>query len=286
VTRLERELGVKLLERTPRGVAPTGPGTVLHQATRAGLGALAMGLEEIERLRAGKAGRLSIATGGTTVRHFMRDAVFQFRRRHPHVALHFEPGSSTQQCLEAVARRSADVAFITITGPLRGFEQRQVLEMPVVLLVPRDDPLARRRRIQIGDLATIRYVSLSESTASHHFLNEVLAREGVSLQPTARVDDFDTANVFVELGLGHAIVPIVHGRIFERSGRVRALPIQGLPPIPVGWAARSFQFLPPVAVEFMQILLETARQWQKLPGVKVVAAPEARAVAAAKLPGG
>lgn len=270
VARLERELGIALLERTRKGVVLTAAGRVLYDATSAGLGALGMALREIQRLRDGEAGRLSIATGGTTVRHFMRDAVIQFRKRYPHATLGFEPASSTQQCLDAVARRSADMAFVTLSGDLRGFEHRLVMEHPLVLLVRRDDPLASRRTIRIRDLKGIRYLSLPPSTSSHRFIAAAVAKEGVTLTPAAQVDDFDTANVFVELGFGHAIVPAVQGRNFDRAGRVRAIPIQGLPPVPVGWTTRSFKLLPPVALEFMEILAESATQWKGIPGVKLI----------------
>jgi DNA-binding transcriptional LysR family regulator len=271
VSRLERELGVALLERTPKGTVVTPAGRLLYEATSASLGALAMARHEIQRLRDGKAGRLSIATGGTTVRHFMRDAVIQFRQRYPDAPIHFEPGDSTRHCLDAVARRAADMAFVTIGGAVRGFEQRPLLRMPLVLLVRRDDPRARRRSLRMADLKAIHYISLPDSTSSHAFIREHLAREGVALVPAMHVDDFDTANVFVELGLGHAIVPAVQGRSFSRSGRVVGIPIQGLPPIAVGWAARSFALLPPLALEFMDLLRKIAAQWADIRGLEVIA---------------
>jgi DNA-binding transcriptional LysR family regulator len=271
VARLERELGVSLLERTRKGVLPTAAGQLLHQATSVGLGALALAQREIQRLREGGPGRLAIATGGTTVRHFLRDAVLRFRTGHPDAALHFEPGSSSAECLDAVARRRADLAFITITGERPGFECRPVMEHPLVLLVRRDDPLARRRTLRVRDLAGLRYIGLSPSTSSSRLIAEALAGEGVVLTRVANVDDFDTANVFVEIGLGHAIVPAVQGRHFERAGPVRAIPIRGLPPVLVGWAARHFRLLPPVAHEFMEIVGECAAQWRGIPGVKLLA---------------
>ena len=270
VTRIERELGVAVLDRSAKGVALTHAGQILYHASSAGLGALSLAVREIHRLRAGEAGRLSISTGGTTVRHFMRDAVVRFRELHPEVTLQFEPASSTARCLEVVARRRADLAFITITGELPGFELRPVLEQPLMLLVRADDPLASRRHVRIQDLRTISYIALSESTAHNGLIREHVGQQGVSLTPTARVDDFDTANVFVELGLGQAIVPAVQGRDFDRGGRVRAIPIRGLPPVPVGWAARRFKLLPPVALEFIDVLAETAKQWRGIPGVKLI----------------
>jgi hypothetical protein len=62
----------------------------------------------------------------------------------------------------------------------------------------------------------------------------------------------------------------VHGRSFEQSGTVRAIPIRGLAPIPVGWAARSFRFLPPVAGAFMDAVAANARRWRRIPGVRLV----------------
>src|SRR6185369_13628630 len=79
VSRLEREIGVPLLDRGPRGVTPTPAGQMLYQASSAGLGGLSLALQEIERLRLGRGGRLAIATGGTTVRHFMGEAVREIR---------------------------------------------------------------------------------------------------------------------------------------------------------------------------------------------------------------
>jgi DNA-binding transcriptional LysR family regulator len=270
VARLERELGVALLERTRKGVAPTAAGSILHEAARDGLTTLSLAVREIARHRDADAGRLSVATGGTTVRHFLRPAVIAFRRRHPEVALHFAPVSSTDECLETVARHDADLAFVTLSGERRGFEQKPLMEHPLVLLVRRDDPLARRPRVHARDLAGIRYIALSDATTSQRILTARLQEERIALRAVARVDDFDTAHVFVEIGLGHAIVPAVHGRSFEQSGGVKAIPIRGLAPILVGWAARSFRFLPPVAEAFMGAVAANARRWRRIPGVRLV----------------
>src|SRR5262249_46855497 len=153
-----------------------------------------------------------------------------------------------------------------------GFEQRPVLEQPLRLLVRRDHALAARRAVTIRDLASIRYIALSESTSSHGIIADAVAREGIALTPTARVDDFDTAIVFGELGLGEAIVPAGQGRAFDRGGRVRAIPIRRLPSIPVGWAARRFALLPPMAHEFMDIFATAARGWGDISGLRLIAA--------------
>jgi DNA-binding transcriptional LysR family regulator len=271
VARLERELGVSLLRRGATGVSAAPAGRVLFEAASVGEAALSMAVREIRRLRDGTGGELSISTGGTTVRHFMREAVRLFRSRHPDVSLRFEPASSTRECVEVVLENRADLAFVTQTGELPGIQRRPVLEMPLVLLVASDDPLVHRRHVALKHLAAIRYVSLAAPTSSGAFLRETLRAEGLEIQTVATVDDWDTAKVFVEIGVGHAIVPAVHAHVFAKEGGVRALPIRGLPPLRVGWAARDFRLLPSTAHEFMADFLRSASRWRRIRGVRLLA---------------
>lgn len=272
VARLERELGVTLVERGRRGATATSAGRILRDAGAASLGALASGVREIARLRDGERGELTIATGGTTVRHFMRDATRRFLADHPGVALRFEPGASSSECIERLRAHGADLAFITCLDEPVGLEQRAVLEMQSRLIVASDDPLAKRRRITLRDLAGIRHVSLPPSTTSARQIQHLLAQQGVVPAVAATVDDFDTANAFVEAGLGHAIVPVVQALAFARTRRVAAIPISGLPPFRVGWAARSFEGLAPPGVRFMAAFERATGRWRNTAGVRILLA--------------
>ncbi len=270
ISRLEREFDMPLLERSSKGITLTPAGRTFYDASSLSLGVLSLAEREINRLRTGEVGRLAIATGGTTVRHFLRDAIDQFRQRHPGVTLHFEPANSTPKCLEAVEQRRADLAFVTIHGPRPHFEQRAVLDNALMLLVQDDDPFAARQSVSLADLRHMRYISLPDFTVSDGYIRHHFTEAGVHLEPTARVDDFDTAHVFVQLGLGHAIVPAMQGYHFQQGGGVTTTPIEGLPPLQVGWAARQFRLLPPIAHDFMTLFTDLAVQRRDIPGFNVL----------------
>lgn len=95
VRRLERETGVPLLERQNRGVTPTSAGRLLYAAAREGIGGIEVALRRIAELAQGEAGAVRITTGATTVRHFMSEAIVEFRFRHPRVSLEFLTASSS-----------------------------------------------------------------------------------------------------------------------------------------------------------------------------------------------
>ncbi|MCK7623300.1 LysR family transcriptional regulator [Streptomyces sp. RS10V-4] len=166
VKRLEREAGLGLLERLPRGVAPTPAGRILHRAAADGLGGLDLALRRLADMRAGDGGTVRVTTGATTVRHFMSDAVVAFRGRHPRVNLEFHTESSSRRCFEAVADGDSELAWITIGPPVRGIEQHPVIGLPWVLAVRADDPLAARDRVEPDELAALRLIRLPENSTS------------------------------------------------------------------------------------------------------------------------
>ncbi|MET9292201.1 LysR substrate-binding domain-containing protein [Streptomyces sp. NPDC003077] len=177
IKRLERETGMDLLERRPRGVAPTQAGRVLRRAAADSISGLDLALRHLADMRAGHGGTLRITTGATTVRHFLSTAVVDFRRRHPKVNLEFHTENSSRRCFTAVADGTAELAWITIGPPVRGIEQHPVMELPWVLAVRTDDPLSARARIEPAELARIPHIRLPEDSTSRMRLDGHLWRQ-------------------------------------------------------------------------------------------------------------
>lgn len=270
IARLEAELGVSLLDRQARGVEPTEAGKILRDLAMEGLDAIEVGLQRIRALKDGEVGTLTITTGGTTVRHFLRNAVVRFRREHPAVNLRFIPASSTRRCFEILRLSQADLAFVTTGEPMRGINERAVARQHFFLLVSKDDPLAERKRMRLKDLKGIRYLGLSEGTTHRGAIEQAAAEHGVHLQPEIVFDDFDTANIFVELNLGQAIVPAIHAHNFESAGAVKGVLITDLPPVSVGWAFRQWNRLSGPAKDFVELFGLELKKLKNVPGVELV----------------
>lgn len=270
IQRLETELGLPLFERQPRCALATAAGETLIRAARASLGMLDHALHEFAALRDGSDGALVVTTGGTTVRHFMRNAVKQFRRALPRVSMQFRGAMSSAECIEMLLREPVDLAFITNGDPIDGIRQRPLLELDYVLLTARDHALAGRRSVRLSDLDGVEYIGLVEGRTSRGQLSRALVRHGVTLATSMTVCDWDTAIHLVELGLGCTIVPSWHAHASAARGSVAAVPIAGLEPIQVGWALReSYEPLKP-AREFMRLLERDLRSRQAQPGVRVL----------------
>lgn len=254
IRNLERQTGLALIERQARSVAPTQAGRILYQAALGGIASLDAALRQLGELRDGHGGTVSVTTGGVTVRHFMAGAITAFRHRHPEVTLEFRSAYSTRRCIELLHGGHADLAWITLGQALPGVQQRPVIELPWVLVVHVDDPLAAQDSIGPGDLAAIRYIAYPEGSTSRQRLEEGLLRLGISLPAPVGVADWDTAILLAELGIGHAILPALPRLVIPSGSPVRTVPIPGLDPLTVGWAVRQWHALSPLATEFAELV--------------------------------
>lgn len=256
IVRLEKELGVTLLERRARGVEPTQAGDIFYEHALEGLGSIALGVRQLESIVQGESGSLGITTGGTTIKHFMSDAVVAFRKRYPNVKLHFHSANSHRRCVEALRNKQVDLAFITMGDPIKGVEQRSFIQMPWVLVVPEGDSFAQAGSVTAKQLKDISYIALKESSTSQSQLSQDLLERGVQCKAITTVDDWDTAIQFVEMGLGYAITPERHACNLSKQHAVLSIPITDLPPVAFGWASRRWQSLPKVAQEFVSLFEE------------------------------
>lgn len=274
VARLEAELDVALLERRARGVVPTAAGAALLEAALHTLAELALARRKIEALRAGRSGSLSIATGGTTLKHFMPKAVVRFRAKHPEVVVRFMQGRSSADCIDALRLGRVDLAFVTMQEDLVGLEQQPVMLMDYALLVDARHELARRSKVALADLRELELIGLPASSSGFNSLRRSLSARGVVPNVPTTVDDWDLCFVLVTLGLGSAIVPAFHAHaLVRRQATVAAVPIDGPEPLEVGWAARRFASLSPAASAFMRFVDEDLRAIAR-PGVQMVDAAQ------------
>ncbi|MCD0484829.1 LysR family transcriptional regulator [Streptacidiphilus sp. ASG 303] len=252
VKRLERELGLSLVERHTRGVAPTAAGRLLHAAVTEGLGCIDHALRRLEELAHAEGGSVRVATGATTVRHFMSAAAVDFRRRFPRASLDFRTETSSRNCFDALTSGGVDLAWI-VTGPAtHAVEQHPVVELPWALAVPATDPLAAKASIEPADLQDARLIGLPENSTSRLRLGAWLTESGVRPVFDTSVADWDTAVLLAELGLGHAVVPTLPAWSGPAHPDLRLIPIPALPALTAGWAVRRWDALSPLARAFAE----------------------------------
>jgi DNA-binding transcriptional LysR family regulator len=211
VKRLERQIGLPLLERVGRGVVLTAAGRHLVEAG----GTLLRQLEEIESALHGEAGRVfgtvRVAAFSTATRGLLAPAARTLADTHPDLALVIverEPWDS----IDLVATGGADLAVVHSWGdvPLAipGHLVRTRLALDIAdVIMPRDHPLAARAAVAPSELLEDHWIATPEGTICRQWLRRMHDGTGQLPRIAHESMEFESQIALVRAGLGIALVP-------------------------------------------------------------------------------
>ena len=153
---LERTLGVTLLRRSSRHVELTAEGAVFLADSRRVLAAADRAARRVKAAARGEAGTLRLAYTLTTVWHTIPKLLERLADLAPEVKV--EPrevlGADIPELLLA---ERFDLALAPRTSYPEGFNTRAVRDEPLRVAVSKNDPLARRKRIDLATLTDRRF---------------------------------------------------------------------------------------------------------------------------------
>jgi DNA-binding transcriptional LysR family regulator len=214
VRRLEAELGVALLRRTPRGTELTPAGEELLPRAEAILAEVARARASLDRHAGVTRGRVRVAaTTMDTPR--LPAALAAFHRAHPglQIALRHAPAA---EIAALVASGAADVGVASPHGdPPPGVEAIALAEQPLRVILPPGDPLADG--ITLDDLRGRPFILAEPGTALRETVLAATQAAGFSPLPLFEVGDPLTVRYLVRAGLGISVVP---ASWLERPGPV------------------------------------------------------------------
>ncbi|HKJ12801.1 MAG TPA: LysR family transcriptional regulator [Ornithinimicrobium sp.] len=143
VARMEREMGVALLQRSPRGSTLTPRGAVIVDWARAVLTAADDMLVGVEALRHDGPAPLSVAASMTIAEHLLPAWLAELKVRHPDTAVALDVVNSAQ-VIEGVRAGCYRVGFIESSEPPRDLHRAQVATDHLAVVVSATHPWSRR----------------------------------------------------------------------------------------------------------------------------------------------
>ncbi len=262
IAALERELGRKVLERTPRGLRLTEAGAVLVDHAEAIVARLAAAESQLGTLDRLESGRLRLGTSDAATATLLAGTLREFRRRWPTLSLSLA-GLPDGDAAGPVRAGEIDVAvaFERATAPEAPgpeLERIHLLDDPLLLALPASHPLATREPLGLRELATETWVRVQP--------------EGPGVAQAACVAagfdpfvDFDapTEAVAIELvaaGLGVAFVSSLAG-IGAPDGVVLRDLGERAPVRRVVAIARSVELRSAAAEALLELVREQSRSW-------------------------
>jgi DNA-binding transcriptional LysR family regulator len=262
---LEQALGVRLLDRSPRGVTATAYGAALLRRGGAAFDELRQGINEIELLSDPTAGELAIGCP-ESIATILPPVIDAFRRQCPHASL----GIDHEIASTFAARlrdRSLDLVLMRLRGPALPDERtyddlnlEHLFDDDLVIAAGARSPWARRRRLDLAELHRADWIMPGPDSWAYRVMADAF-----------RAHDLDMPRIAVRSLSGHLqanlpargdfVTVVARSVLHFYRGRfgLKALPIKlPAPPWPVAIVTLKNRSLSPVAERFIECVRKAA----------------------------
>src|SRR5512140_3639019 len=202
---LEEELGVHLLDRSKSQVGLTEEGRSFLVDARRILALATESILAVQRLSRGETGQLNIAYLSNFDFELLPDTLGTFRQILPHIALNLFDMTPAEQ-LRALEARKIDLGFLGLRPPAAStaLQWESIAQHRTVVVLPAKHPLAGRRHVKLGELATMFFVGMSEKThpGFREWLNATCQQAGFTPRVLQDAELEPALMTFVAEGLG------------------------------------------------------------------------------------
>lgn len=259
---LEHTLGVRLLDRSPQGVEPTLFGRALLDRGVAIFDELQQGVKDIEFLADPGAGEVRIGVGPPLV-GFLFFVIEELSRRFPRMTFDVAEGDSAAIQNGRLRERTIDLMLGRIAPELEceSFHSEVLFEDRVVIICGASNPLARRRKLKLSDLADAPWVVPPPTGLAGMRVMEIFHLHGLPT-PHATVIASSTRlrDRLLATGRYLAISPAVEQWFNDNVTPLKVLPVEfHIKPRPIGVVTLKNRTLSGAAMTF----IETARRLAK-----------------------
>jgi LysR family hydrogen peroxide-inducible transcriptional activator len=208
IKKLEEELGVQLVERSPKLIMLTPVGEEIAERAR-------LVLNDIEQIRAVARrssnpadGVLRLGLFPTLAPYFLPHVVPSVRERYPNLRLQLAE-EKTEDLLRMLRQGQLDSAVLALPVNGEGMEVEILFREPFVLALPGGHPLAKSRNITMGDLAGAELLLLEEGHCLRDHALEVCALADAHERVDFHATSMETLRQMVAADVGITLMPML-----------------------------------------------------------------------------
>ena len=263
---IESTLGLQLFQRTNRGIEPTAYGEIFARHAKIVLAQLRHAAEELESLRAGYSGKVTVGTLLAAAASILPDAIALLKKERPGVAISVSVG--TYDVLMP-ALLAGDLDMVLGRLPEEGRNSALLYEEfyaePVCLVTRRGHPLTRKRRLGLRDLTGEPWLLPLPETDLRRQVERAFVDAGVPL-PRNVIESVSilTNRVLLRKSDSIAVMPYHVALDDVEEGLLAILPVKLKSIVgPVGAIFRAPGELPPAATAFLECLRLAAKDVPK-----------------------
>ena len=227
IAELEGALGVRLLDRLPRGCELTEAGKILADYARRWRSLETDAARAIEEYRGLKRGRLAIGASMTIGGYLLPAVIREFHRRQPEIEIQLEI-ANTQHIQQSLLDGSIELGLTE--GPLESEELESTVffQDELVAIAPAGHPLLESGPVPVRKLCREPFILREEGSGTRAVVEKALRRKRLKIRPFLSLASPEAIKNMVAAGLGIAIISRLVVGLELQTGSLGIIPLKDL----------------------------------------------------------
>lgn len=222
---LEKGLGLELFSRTAQGLRPTAYGECLVRHARTLMTEIHQARDELKSLSSGAEGKVHVGAFPAATSVLLPQAIALLKQRSPRTNVLVTEGIA-QTLLPELWQGRVDIVVgrLPVRNATDGFDEKELLDEPVSLMIRNQHPLARKKRLKWSDLQPYPWVLPPTGTILRAPLERTLEQHGVAL-PNNYVETLSTSLARAYLLVTDAIAVMAGAVAQDAAQPLKILPL-------------------------------------------------------------
>lgn len=263
IKQLADDIGQPLFEQIGKKISLTDAGRELYETTREIFDSWSRFEMRIADLRGMKQGRLRVAVS-STAKYFIPDLLGKFLQQYPDVDVRLEI-ANREKLLERMETNQDDLYILVLPPEDAAIERIPFLPNPLVVIAPKDHPLAKEKNIPLARLADERFIAREAGSGTRIQVSRLLAARELRFNVRMEFGSNEAIKHAVAAGLGVSVVSAHTLDVDPMTDRLAVLDVEGFPLVDEWFVIYpQGKRLSVVASTFLQFLTAEADQLRKL----------------------
>ncbi|MCM3080717.1 LysR family transcriptional regulator [Brevibacillus invocatus] len=254
IMQLERELDIRLFNRTPKGVSLTNEGSLLYEYVNSALKLIDVGEEKILEFKNLSTGELKIGVGDTISRYFLLPYLEAFHSKYPNIKFKIVNGTTLELC-SILKSGEVDIAIVNLPLDDSTLEQRPCIDIHDIFVCGEKYKHLVSKPITLDEVVKLPLILLESNSNSRRYVEDYLLSKGIQISPEFELGSHDLLLEFAKINLGIACVTKEFSQEYLKKGLLYEVPLTDeIPKREVGVCFLKSVSLSPAASKFVEIL--------------------------------
>lgn len=251
---LEKELDIRLFNRTPKGVSLTEEGKFLYEYVHSAMNLINVGEEMILEFKNLAIGELRIGVGDTISKYFLLPYLEIFHTEYPNIKFKIENGT-TQELISLLKLGEVDLAICNFPVNDSALVQLPCMDIHDIFVCGKNYKKLLPTLVSMTELTKHPLIFLEPKSISRKYVEEFLLSKGLRISPEFELGSHDLLLEFAKINLGIACVTREFSQEYLEKGILHEIQLTDeIPKRSIGVCYVKTAPLSPASTKFVEII--------------------------------